>query len=395
MVTATQDPVDLSSIDLLSKGTGAATDYAVTFSIYDPEASAYPSLLPTASFLSDTGTMSGGAAADSSYGTIYSYLVPGGGYAPNGNILAHSDSVMGDWAFSYDSQDRFATAAQFASTPASQQFAGVSGSWSYDSYGNRTAQSFSNSVYSNWANYNPANNRIATAKSAVAGYVYDASGNTLNDGNNKYWYDAEGQLCAVQSLAVTGLPITQYIYDGMGARIGKGTLSAAPAQYTPISANLASRSASRLEAIAPTDRMPCAAGAPFASILYAMRYHPISLTGMPCASFGHGSVSVAQRLPSRRATELSPDEAPAGESSQAVARSPATDGLVSGNSKRIEPSPRMARAVASLTAMGSVFGAIRAETFWPPNSASPVHNPTTSNRFVMEKPSLQRRKMLK
>jgi RHS repeat-associated protein len=65
---------------------------------------------------------------------------------------------------------------------------------------------------------------------------YDASGNTLNDGNNKYWYDAEGQLCAVQSLAVTGLPITQYIYDGMGARIGKGTLSAAPSNSTSLCA---------------------------------------------------------------------------------------------------------------------------------------------------------------
>jgi len=122
---------------------------------------------------------------------------------------------MGDWLFSYDAMDRLATAAQFASTPASTQFAGVSVSWSYDSYGNRTAQNFSNSANSNWATYNPANNRIATASTAVAGYVYDAGGNTLYDGNNRYWYDAEG------------------------ARIGKGTLSAAPAShtsYTPFSA---------------------------------------------------------------------------------------------------------------------------------------------------------------
>jgi hypothetical protein len=94
-----------------------------------------------------------------------------------------------------------------------------------DSYGNRTAQTFSNSVVSNWVNYNPANNRITTATSAVTGYVYDgvpvdwssstgwdASGNTLYDGNNEYWYvgvpvnrssltgrDAEGRLCAVQN----------------------------------------------------------------------------------------------------------------------------------------------------------------------------------------------------
>ena len=54
-------------------------------------------------------------------------------------------------------------------------------------------------------NYNPANNRITTATSTVTGYVYDgvpvdrsssmgwdASGNTLYDGINRYWYDAEG-----------------------------------------------------------------------------------------------------------------------------------------------------------------------------------------------------------
>ncbi|MGD0356318.1 MAG: RHS repeat-associated core domain-containing protein [Terracidiphilus sp.] len=131
-----------------------------------------------------------------------------------------------------------------------------------DSYGNRTAQTFSNSVVSNWVNYNPANNRITTATSTVTGYVYDgvpvdrsssmgwdASGNTLYDGNNEYWYDgvpvnrssltgrdAEGQLCAVQSQALPGLPITQYVYDAEGARIAKGTLSAAPSNSTSLCA---------------------------------------------------------------------------------------------------------------------------------------------------------------
>jgi RHS repeat-associated protein len=63
-------------------------------------------------------------------------------------------------------------------------------------------------------------------------FGYDASGNTLYDGNNRYWYDGEGQLCAVQSLRWQGGTITQYIYDAEGARIGKGTLSAAPGGYT-------------------------------------------------------------------------------------------------------------------------------------------------------------------
>jgi len=143
--------------------------------------------------------------------------------------------VMGDWLFSYDAMDRLTAAAAGSSAPAA--FADQTVAWSYDSYGNRTAQTFSgNAINSNWATYNSANNRINTAKSAVAGYIYDASGNTLNDGNNKYWYDAEGQQCAVQSLAVTGLPITQYIYDAEGARIAKTTIPAAPATATSLCA---------------------------------------------------------------------------------------------------------------------------------------------------------------
>jgi RHS repeat-associated protein len=59
-----------------------------------------------------------------------------------------------------------------------------------------------------------------------------ASGNTLYDGNNEYWYDAEGQLCAVQSQRWPGAAIYQYIYDAEGARIGKGTLASAPASYS-------------------------------------------------------------------------------------------------------------------------------------------------------------------
>jgi RHS repeat-associated protein len=78
-----------------------------------------------------------------------------------------------------------------------------------------------------WATYNPANNRITADTNRTSNFGYDASGNTQNDGINNYWYDAEGQLCAVQ-LAIGGT-ITQYIYDAEGARIGKGTLSTAPA----------------------------------------------------------------------------------------------------------------------------------------------------------------------
>jgi RHS repeat-associated protein len=67
-----------------------------------------------------------------------------------------------------------------------------------------------------------------------------ASGNTLYDGNNEYWYDAEGQLCAVQSLRYGAGTVYQYVYDPEGARIAKGTMSTPPAAFTKISAGLGS-----------------------------------------------------------------------------------------------------------------------------------------------------------
>jgi len=59
----------------------------------------------------------------------------------------------------------------------------------------------------------------------TAGFAYDRAGNVLNDGVNDYWYNAEGQLCAVYKLNGTA---TAYLYDAEGRRVAKGTLSALP-----------------------------------------------------------------------------------------------------------------------------------------------------------------------
>jgi RHS repeat-associated protein len=174
------------------------------------------------------------------------------GYAPNGNILGHTDSVMGTWAFSYDAVDRLVTATAQEDVPA-QYAAAKFGCWSYDSYGNRTLEAISTATCANnptpqaLTTYNSTNNRISSSTAspntvAAGSYVYDASGNTLYDGNNEYWYDAEGQLCAVQSQRIGGAAVIQYVYDAEGARIAKGTLAAAPSTYTatcapPLGAN--------------------------------------------------------------------------------------------------------------------------------------------------------------
>jgi RHS repeat-associated protein len=229
VVNATPYTSNASYITLMSTTPGANTDYLVSVATKDAQAQ-YTYFYTDPSFVAGAEDMTGGTSAQASqYGTIYSYEA---GYAPNGNILVHSDSVMGTWNFSYDAMDRLATAVAGPSAPSA--FRNQSAAWSYDSFGNRTAQTFSGGSYSNWANYNPANNRIATASTAPGGYVYDASGNTLNDGNNKYWYDAEGQLCAQQN-QVSGI-VTQYVYDAEGARIAKTNLSAAPPNSTSLCA---------------------------------------------------------------------------------------------------------------------------------------------------------------
>ena len=158
----------------------------------------YNYFLTDPSFIAAAEDMTGGTNAEpSSYGTIYSYQA---GYASNGNILTHSDSVMGTWNFSYDAVDRLLTAQNTVPDPA-RKYAGMYGCWTYDAYGNRTMEAVSTTPCANGpvpqisATYNQANNRILTA--AGTAFVYDTSGNTVYDGWNEYWYDGEGQLCAV------------------------------------------------------------------------------------------------------------------------------------------------------------------------------------------------------
>jgi RHS repeat-associated protein len=60
-----------------------------------------------------------------------------------------------------------------------------------------------------------------------SGYTYDAAGDITDDGQNAYLYDGAGRICAVKNLN-SGV-MTQYIYDGEGNRVAKGTLSSWPA----------------------------------------------------------------------------------------------------------------------------------------------------------------------
>jgi len=115
--------------------------------------------------------------------------------------------------------------------------------WGYDSFGNRTGELATASAdttaaaspcptplnYTNgthWAKYN-SNNYVTGSDTMASGPVYDAAGNVTQDAVNKYAYDSEGRLCAVQNLLTTAA--TQYIYDAEGRRVAKGSLSIWPA----------------------------------------------------------------------------------------------------------------------------------------------------------------------
>jgi RHS repeat-associated protein len=76
-----------------------------------------------------------------------------------------------------------------------------------------------------WASYN-TNNQLAATNQAPGGVPYDESGDVLNDGLNRYLYDAEGRICAVASTPVAGLTaMTGYIYDADGTRVAKGSIT--------------------------------------------------------------------------------------------------------------------------------------------------------------------------
>ena len=74
--------------------------------------------------------------------------------------VGYTDTVMGQWSFSYDAVDRLAAATAVGDNPA--WYAGKFGCWSYDAFGNRTEEDFSTGACDNSptpqvvTSYNPA-----------------------------------------------------------------------------------------------------------------------------------------------------------------------------------------------------------------------------------------------
>lgn len=191
-------------ITITGVGDGSITDYSYKVTSSSSESSIFTS--PSFSGSPGSGSLSGATNA-----SLYSWAISS--YAPNGDVLAMTDSVMGTWSYGYDDFNRLTSGSATAGVDN-----GLALGWTYDRYGNRWAQ-----------NATGTGNASATqpqlsfgSTNQVSSWSYDDAGNLLNDGRNSYNYDAEGRI-----IKLNGAPT--YVYDAEGRRVAKysgGTISA-------------------------------------------------------------------------------------------------------------------------------------------------------------------------
>ncbi len=140
----------------------------------------------------------------------------------NGQVQCISDSVDNGRtvAYAYDPLARLSTALTTGSTGYPQW--GLS--WTYDRYGNRTAQTATagSGLPQPNVTVDPATNRITGT-----GYAYDAGGNATNDGFNTLVYDAENHAVSVSNAGASAA----YSYDANGLRVKKAVTSGATTVY--------------------------------------------------------------------------------------------------------------------------------------------------------------------
>jgi RHS repeat-associated protein len=133
----------------------------------------------------------------------------------NGNVggVTATGQQQSTRTYGYDSLNRL----QSMSAPGD----GCSGlSWTYDGWGNRTAQNVTGGSCFSSSNAGNTKNQLIGAP-----YQYDAAGNLLNDGNHTYTYDAENRITTVD-----GGTTATYVYDAFGKRVGR-TVSGRDDEY--------------------------------------------------------------------------------------------------------------------------------------------------------------------
>jgi RHS repeat-associated protein len=145
--------------------------------------------------------------------TLYSLNMTS--YAPNGNVLAVTDSANGNWNYSYDQFNRLVCANVASNgTCATPPAGSPTYTYVYDRFGNRWQQ---NGAVFNSVNFTGNNPASPANTNRVDGYSYDTAGNLTNDGTYTYTYDAENRLVSV----VGGSTNSAYTYDAFGHRVKK------------------------------------------------------------------------------------------------------------------------------------------------------------------------------
>jgi RHS repeat-associated protein len=187
-------------ITITGIGDGSITDYSYQVT----SSSAESSIFTSPSF---SGSPGSGSLAGATNAPLYNWAISS--YAPNGDVLSMTDSVMGTWSYAYDDFNRLTSGSATAGVDN-----GLALGWTYDRYGNRWAQNATGS-----GNASATQPQLSFGNTnQVSGWSYDGAGNLLNDGRNSYNYDAEGRVCAVQNY---GGSFDGYLYDAEGRRVAK------------------------------------------------------------------------------------------------------------------------------------------------------------------------------
>ena len=197
-----------ANLTMTANGDGTQTNY--TYAINVVSNSSIFASEPSFSSSTPSGTLAGGQAAP-----LYNWSISS--YAPDGDVLAMTDSVMGAWTYTYDAMNRLTSGTASAGVDA-----GLTLGWTYDRYGNRWAQ---NATGSGSATATQGQLSFTGNNNRIDGWLYDAAGNLLYDNINHYTYDAENRIATLN-----GAPA--YIYDAEGRRVAKlGAGGAVTASY--------------------------------------------------------------------------------------------------------------------------------------------------------------------
>lgn len=130
--------------------------------------------------------------------------ITGYSHVNNGSPLSNLDQ-----SFGYDNLNRLLSASLMGT--------GISTLYSYDETGNRTAKTVGATTYSNTVA--ATSNRLTQTQdvTGTANVLYDAAGHITSDGANSYSYSDRGRM----SSAVTAGGTVNYLYNGLGQRVGK------------------------------------------------------------------------------------------------------------------------------------------------------------------------------